>query len=207
MNLDYMIVSNFLDNPDKVRQSLIDQDLQFNVEGYFPGKRSCIPNEEYMKMIDEKLEKVLPFKFKHNMNTSSYSFQLCLEGQESWIHKDQSDWAGVLYLTPNAPMDSGTVIYSEKPNNNLRKSTERDKGEEMMESGTYVYQSPDESEIEPHLEGMEQEHDLISVVGNVYNTLLLIRGNAIPHKSNLAGFGDCLENGRLTQVFFFDIVK
>ena len=48
--------------------------------------------------------------------------------------------------------------------------------------------------------------DLISTVGNVYNRLGLWRGSQIPHRSNMTGFGDCLENGRLTQVFFFDEV-
>ena len=46
----------------------------------------------------------------------------------------------------------------------------------------------------------------MSVLGNVYNRLVLFRGREIPHRSNLVGFGDCLENGRLTQVFYFDEV-
>ena len=56
----------------------------------------------------------------------------------------------------------------------------------------------------------EEKHhldiDITAGISNVYNRLVLFRGGDIPHRSNLAGFGDCLENGRLTQVFFFDEV-
>ena len=52
----------------------------------------------------------------------------------------------------------------------------------------------------------EVKAEVMSVLGNVYNRLVLFRGGEIPHRSNLVGFGDCLENGRLTQVFYFDEV-
>tara|TARA_B100000965_G_C19194761_1_gene584723 strand:- start:41 stop:616 length:576 start_codon:yes stop_codon:yes gene_type:complete len=191
MNLDYMVISNFLDNPDKVRQSLIEQQLEFPFEGHFPGKRSSLPDEGYRKMVDEKLESILPFRYEHDMTTSTYCFQLCLEeDKNSWIHMDATDWAGVLYLTPNAPSDSGSLIYTEDTNGTLREANEK-------------YKDGDPTV----LEGMEQQHDLTTVISNEYNKLLLIRGNALPHKSNVGGFGDCLENGRLTQVFFFNIIE
>ena len=69
MNLDYMVISNFLDNPDKVRQSLIEQQLEFPFEGHFPGRRSSLPDEGYRKMIDEKLESILPFRYEHDMTS------------------------------------------------------------------------------------------------------------------------------------------
>ena len=177
MNIDCMIISDFLDNPDKVREFLIEEKVDFYRKGEdrFPGSRTSFADEGYQKMVNEKLDKILPFKWEMNMNTSSYCFQLCLEGDESWIHVDKTKWAGILYLTPDAPLDSGTIIYTEDFDNVLRETN-------AIPSTT-------------------------TMVGNVYNRLLLLRGYSLPHRSNIAGFGDCLENGRLTQVFFFDEVK
>ena len=193
MNIDCMIISDFLDNPDKVRESLIEQKVDFfhKDQSGFPGSRTTIPDLNYQKMVDEKLEKVLPFKFKQDEETSTYCFQLCLEGDESWIHVDKTKWAGILYLTPNAPIESGTLIYTEDYDSVLR-----DVNEKVRETG-------DDSLYKK----MKQEHEVTTMVGNVYNRLLLIRGYSLPHRSNVAGFGDCLENGRLTQVFFFDEVE
>tara|TARA_B100001250_G_scaffold248811_1_gene213908 strand:- start:207 stop:788 length:582 start_codon:yes stop_codon:yes gene_type:complete len=193
MNIDCMIISDFLDNPDKVRESLIEQKVDFfhKDQSGFPGSRTTIPDLNYQKMVDEKLEKVLPFKFKQDEETSTYCFQLCLEGDESWIHVDKTKWAGILYLTPNAPIESGTLIYTEDFDSVLR-----DVNEKVRETG-------DDSLYKQ----MKQEHEITTMIGNVYNRLLLIRGYSLPHRSNVGGFGDCLENGRLTQVFFFDEVE
>ena len=192
MNLDCIIVSDFLDNPDKVRESLIEQNVEFVIESKlgFPGKRTPKADEGYQQMVNEKLEKVLPFKFEQDLDTSTFQFQLCLEGDKSWVHVDKTDWAGILYLTPDAPIDSGTVIYTEDSNGVLRDTTAK-----VRETGDQsLYEKLDKPET-------------TTMIGNVYNRLLLLRGYSLPHRSDVPGFGDCLENGRLTQVFFFNEVK
>ena len=193
MNLDSIIVSDFLDDPDKVRESLIKQNVEFVIDmpEKFPGKRTLRADEGYQKMVEEKLDKILPFKGEMDMSSSTYCFQLCLEGDESWIHVDPTKWAGILYLTPDAPKDSGTVIYTE------------DYDKVMGETIKKVKETGDNSLYT----SVRNENEITTVVGNVYNRLLLLRGYYLPHRSNISGFGDCLENGRLTQVFFFDEVK
>ena len=101
MNIDCMIISDFLDNPDKVRESLIEQKVEFihREKGGFPGSRTTLADESYQKMVNEKLDKILPFKWEMDMDTSTYCFQLCLEEDESWIHVDKTKWAGILYLS------------------------------------------------------------------------------------------------------------
>ena len=83
-----------------------------------------------------------------------------MEGAETWIHKDDTEWAGVLYLSPNPPVDGGTVIFDE-------------------------------------------EENVVTMIGNVYNRLVIYRGDLF-HRSLKSGFGNSVETGRLTQVFFFD---
>ena len=179
MKLNTLIMDDFLDDPDGIRKFVLNSKIPFDRVGYFTGKRtSPVDNIDYQNMIIEKLERVLPFKIK--MWPLSFSFQLCLDRDETHLHLDPSDWTGVLYLTPNAPIDSGTLLFKEDVELK-KKLREDDVGGEMRAHVT-------------------------STLGNVYNRLVLLRGKEIPHRSNIPGFGDCLENGRLTQVFFFDEV-
>ena len=196
MNIDCMVISDFLDNPDQVSEFLIEEKVDFYRKGEdrFPGSRTSFADEGYQKMVNEKLDKILPFKWEmEKVNYSSYCFQLCLEGDKSWIHVDDTKWAGILYLTPNAPLLSGTLIYTEDSDNVLGKTNEK-----VKETGDKsLYKS------------MKHEYEITTVVGNVYNRLVLLRGYYLPHRSNgcISGFGDCLENGRLTQVIFFNEVE
>ena len=172
-------MDDFLDDPDGIRKFVLNSKIPFDRVGYFTGKRtSPVDNIDYQNMIIEKLERVLPFKIK--MKPLSFPFQLCLAGDETTLHLDPSDWTGVLYLTPNAPIDSGTLLFKEDVE--LKKKLRED-----------------------DVDGEVRAH-VTSTLGNVYNRLVLLRGKEIPHRSNIPGFGDCLENGRLTQVFFFDEV-
>jgi hypothetical protein len=182
MKLNTLIIDDFLDDPDQIRNLVIDSKVPFEKTGEVPhpGKRTVPTSDpDYKNMIVAKLHEVLPFKIKMRPNFS-FSYQLCLSHDETWVHLDPSDWTGVLYLTPNAPIESGTLLFKEDV--------------ELVKKLR-----------EPGGSG-ETKAEVMTVLGNVYNRLVLWRGSEIPHRSNLAGFGDCLENGRLTQVFFFDEV-
>ena len=178
MKLNTLIIDDFLDNPDEIRNFLIDNKVSFEKTGSYPGKRTPpVDNIGYQNMVIEKLNQALPFKIK--MDPLSFAFQLCLSDDETWVHVDPSDWTGVLYLTPDAPVESGTLLFK----------------------------ADDESMMKIRSEEKHQlDIDITAGISNVYNRLVLLRGKDIPHRSNVAGFGDCLENGRLTQVFFFDEV-
>ena len=205
MNIDSIIVSDFLDDPDAVRSWVIGNCekgfLNFNLKGNYPGKRTYqLANIDYRSMVESKLKQILPFKFKMDMEDSdTYAFQLCLENEMTWVHVDDfSDWAGILYLTPNAPLESGTLIYKEEYNPLLKKMSLKMK-ELAIKS---------EKEAKEYYSVMENSNitEFTTQVNNIYNRLLLLRGSCLPHRSNIPGFGNSLENGRLTQVFFFNEV-
>jgi len=160
MDINTIIIDNFLDYPDKVRESILQ--IPFETTGIFPGYRSDAADIDYQQMVKLKLKKIIEKDIKFRRDRDCFRFQLCLDGVESWIHKDDTEWAGVLYLTPDAPIDSGTGIFN-------------------------------------------QDKELITMIGNVYNRLVLYRGNLL-HRSIVSGFGDSVYNGRLTQVLFFDTI-
>lgn len=162
MDLNIIVIDNFLDHPDKVRESVLK--IDFPTTGSFPGKRSFRADSDYQRMVKNKLESIFNKELFFPVKFDSFCFQICLEDAESWVHTDEAEWAGVLYLTPDAPTGSGTGIYTKD----------------------------------------EKEAYLNTMLGNVYNRLVLYKGNKLPHRSMISGFGDSLENGRLTQVLFFN---
>ena len=164
MDRNVIVVDNFLDDPDRIRKIALDFDYS-NVQKNVPGVRSTNrAGGNYEEKVTEKFKEIFNSDIEWCWEQDSFCFQLCTEGTESWIHQDPvAEWAAVLYLTPNAPLDSGTGIY-ESPNS-----------------------------------------DMNVAVGNMYNRLVAYRGKMMYHRSIVPGFGDSLETGRLTQVFFFDV--
>ena len=164
MDRNVIVVDNFLDDPDRIRNIALSFDYS-NVQNNVPGVRSSSSaGGEYEDKVTEKFREIFNSDIEWCWEQDSFCFQLCTEGTESWIHQDPvAEWAAVLYLTPNAPLDSGTGIY-ESPNS-----------------------------------------DMNVAVGNMYNRLVAYRGKMMYHRSIVPGFGDSLETGRLTQVFFFDV--
>ena len=110
MNVNIVVADNFLSNPDHIREQAIKSD--YPITGSFPGIRSLAADGEYQMYMQQKIEGILGVSITEWV-MDSFCFQLCYDGADTWVHKDQSQWAGVLYLTPNAPMEAGTGIYKE----------------------------------------------------------------------------------------------
>ena len=204
MNVDCFIINDFLDDPDAVRDWVLEGNkkgyLPFDMEGSYPGIRTrMVGDKDYHYMIEEKLKKILPFKFKMDMEKStSYAYQLCLEGTYSSVHVDPTKWGGVLYLTPNPPLDSGTFLFKDSIADGLKELNSKIDDPNYTDEEKNRFMSEAKS-------SMDGSTEVTTVVRNVYNRMIIFRGGEVPHcKSH--GFGDCLENGRLTQVFFFDEV-
>ena len=113
------------------------------------------------------------------------AFQYTTEKDETWIHYDPTNWAAVLYLTPDAPLDSGTAIY--------------------MHNETKIYMLDRNN---PATDLNQDGRDLtkwvpIMQVANIFNRLIMYRGYYY-HRSMRPGFGQNQYNGRLFQTFFFN---
>ena len=170
-----IIVDNFLDYPDKVRESVLT--LDFHRTGPYPGLRSDHADLDYQNYVQTKIEHILNLEVTEWVQ-DSFCFQICLDDVKTWIHHDDSEWAGILYLSKNPPVGAGTGIYRHIP--------------------TGISTNSPLVDIEK-----EEEWELVTAIGNVYNRLALYRAD-LYHKSLIAGFGNSIETGRLTQTFFFN---
>ena len=179
MNVTTIVVDNFLENPDLVRESAMN--IKFDRPGNYPGMRSAPVDDGYRNYLQAKIENIIGKKTVDFDLAGGPRFQLCLEGDTSWVHTDDEEWSGILYLTPDAPLNSGTMILRYK------------------DTGVF-YRGPNlKDEI---LDNEIENWDPVTTVGNIYNRLILFKG-VLYHRSMVPGFGNDVKTGRLTQVFFF----
>jgi hypothetical protein len=193
-----IVVDNFYSNAMNTRNFILTQD--FSVKGNFPGNRTVSYATENLKEIIQKY--VEPFCGKitnfpcpksDNSNASEIyngAFQYTTSRDRSWIHTDKwNDWAGVLFMTPNAPVTAGTAFYRFKD------------GSMCEEDGKFLGNQEEVDRCSQDLTKWE----LVDQVGNVFNRLVLF--NAHRYHMSQDYFGDTKENGRLFQVFFFSTEK
>lgn len=193
-----IIIDNFYNNAMETRNYILTQD--FKVRGNYPGQRTRSFATNTLKNIIEPL--VMPFggKITHfpmpdetnklENNIYNGSFQYTTSRDRSWVHIDGfNNWAGVLYMTPDAPISAGTAFYKFKDGATCKKDAD------ILDNKT------DTDKYSQDLTKWEQ----IDRVGNVFNRLILFNSNR--YHMSLDYFGDSLEDGRLFQVFFFSTEK
>jgi|TARA_R110000744_G_scaffold140858_1_gene252166 hypothetical protein len=189
MNVQTYVIDNFYNNPDEVRQYAMEQDFQ--TIGNFPGKRTGNFVNEDIKQTIQNIIKPAAGNITNWETQYNGCYQLATSYDRSWIHCDATTgWAGVLFLTPNAPLTAGTAIYRHK--------------ETGLTSWKYNEHTKEENNTAaPLLETQDfTKWDLVDSFANVYNRLILYRGENF--HTSLDYFGTNLENGRLFQTFFFD---
>jgi hypothetical protein len=189
MRVNSLIIDDFYSNPYEVREFALQQ--EFQVRGNFPGERTeSFLNENIKETIQNIL---LPIAGEVTSWGGQYtgSFQYTTAKDRSWIHSDSyTDWAGVCYLTPDAPLSSGTGLFMHK---------------ETKLRGWKHYKDEEDDPIYEIVSTESQDYtkwDMVDRVGNVFNRLILYRSENF-HVS-LDYFGKDKEDGRLFQVFFFN---
>jgi hypothetical protein len=112
-----IIIDNFLEEPDRIREEALE--LTFTkAEPNSPGWKgfrclyTTMPGEELNELLRDKLNE-LDFKFNDSQLRCHFHYTVN-EDMSNTIHTDGVfDYAGVLYLTPNPPLNSGTVFYDD----------------------------------------------------------------------------------------------
>ncbi len=105
-----VVVDNFYSDPDWVRNYAMNN-LEFSPSGYHKGQRSS--DRFILNGTKEKFEEILGRKIT-NWNHDSYAngiFQYCTSQDPIVYHVDSQTYAAMVYLTPNAPLQTGTATY------------------------------------------------------------------------------------------------
>ena len=187
-----IVVDNFYKNPDLIRDYVMNN-LTFQSTTASRGKRS---NERFfVDGTKEELEKILGRKIL-NWESDEYSngiFQYCTSYDPIVIHADIQQFAGVVYLTPDAPLETGTKTYRSKVTGKKRFEDSFEEGvEETFRGISEDFNYYDKTQFET-----------VDEIANVYNRLVLWDAKAIHSASDY--FGDTINNARFFQLFFFDV--
>lgn len=176
-----IIIDDFYSNPDEVREFALQQ--EFSIKNNYPGQRTKSFLNESTK---EGLQKIVePFAGKvinwYEEDGGTGSFQYTTSLDRSWMHVDNfNSWAGVCYLTPDAPLSGGTGLFKHKKENTMY-DLSRPLGSESQDMTKW---------------------EMVDRIGNVYNRLVLYRADI--YHTSLDYFGSNLQDGRLFQVFFLN---
>lgn len=187
---DLIICDNFYNNVDDVRAYALKQD--FNVDGNYPGHRT----KSFLNQgIADYISKVVggEFEMPEDMSTTYCgAYQYTTARDRTWIHADGwNQWAGVVYLTPDAPVTGGTGIFRHKPTGAYKMPRLADGSRDEVLLDTINNDGQDYT-----------KWDLVDVVGNKYNRAVFYKGDLF--HASLDYFGKDINDGRLFQTFFFN---
>jgi len=199
---DYVIVkNNFFSNPEKVISLFNNQEF-YSAENY-PGKRTdnlleSKDNEvrQFALYFVEKLAKEIFIgihKFMIDVRFHINSVYENDQANQGWIHADDTDLAGVIYLTPSeVDFSSGTSIFLKNTQESFAVNDYKSRQE---------FNST-EKITDEYLNDLHNNHTMFTEsirVGNLYNRLIAYDSKLF-HRPNqyklLSG------NSRQTIVFF-----
>lgn len=183
---ELIVVDDFYENPDEVREIALNQNFEPDLR-YHKGKRT---STKFLAPGTKQLFESLLGRKITNWVEYEYNgiFQYCTAEDPLVYHSDTQSYAAAVYLTPNAPIETGTSFYRSKSHPDIRKTdVEKNINQEVFAGGYY-----DRTKFE-----------LVDTVGNVYNRLAIWNSKMIHSASEY--FGTDKYDSRLFHLFFFDI--
>lgn len=181
----FVVVDNIYEDPDSVREFALSQDFREH-PSYHKGRRTdtCFR----FPGLKERFEQILGAKIT---NWEKYGtngcFQYCIAGDQLVYHQDTQEYAGVLFLTPDAPPETGTQFFRSRLTKKMTSPIGSAEYNAVFKGGFLD----------------KTAFDAVDTVGNVYNRVVLFDAHMIHAATEY--FGTTKETGRLFQLFFFDI--
>ena len=185
---NFVAVGNFYKNPDYVREFALRQNMVAHPESH----KGCRTDDRFFAPnMKEVFEDVIGGKIAnwYNEGYCNGVFQHCTLNDPLVYHCDGQDWAGAIYLTPDAPYDSGTSFFAAKTTGD-RDCTDPDFDYDKVFHGDFL---------------SADRFDKVDEVGNIYNRLVIWNSRLIHAASSY--FGQNAKDGRLFHLFFFDLEK
>jgi len=189
-----VVVDDFYNYPDAVRAYALAQEYKGNLNNY-KGSRSI--NKMHFDGTKQAFEYILNKKITNWENhIHNDVFQFCVAQDSLVYHSDCQTYAAMIFLSPDAPVETGTSFYKSKNNGLMREPTEidcqaLDKSFEQLSIEMYNGNFYDKTRWE-----------LVNTVGNVYSRLVIFDAKRVHAASGY--FGDNIKNSRLFHIFFFD---
>lgn len=194
-----IVVDDFYKDPLLVRKMALSSQFEdvrgLNYPGFQSLKSFAAPAlvKSFSRITGEDLI-VSP----ENLTFGKFRVMLDSTGSRLKIHVDgDTDWTGLVYLNLPEQCQGGTAFYK-----HIRTGMSEVPTQEQIAAAGFTSWR----EMEKAVVGVDslnpQAWEMMDYVGMKFNRLVLFRGDKLFHAHTCA-FGDNLENGRLTQNFFF----
>jgi len=193
---DLVVVDNFYADPDSVRAYALSQEFKHN-EKYHKGartERSYIPN-----WVGAEFGRLLGTEVTEFVGATGV-FQYCVAKDNVVYHYDTQQYAAMVYLSPDAPLQTGTQTLKSKITGLMTAATDED--------ATRLGKSKEELDaLSFNSNNFYDSHnfEIVDRVANVYNRLVIFNAQAL--HSATSYYGDTKENGRLFHLYFFNVKK
>lgn len=170
------IIDNFYENPDDIR-----------THGLLTFSHKELPNlVKQVPFYKSKIEQIMhTYLGAFDKYESNGEFKLSLAGDSIIFNTMPNKYGGILFLTPNAPVNTGITLYRSKHTKSM--TITNDENKIVFKNGHL-----DSTEFEP-----------VDIIGNIYNRLVIFNTQMI--HAVTYNFGNNINNGRLVQIFAFDL--
>lgn len=195
----YLIVDDFLDNPEQLREMAAKLDYPVLPEKTnYPGRNAS--RRVTVEGMDAAVSNLVGEPLVPTPGTSHAKFRLTLgtDTGKAAVHIDGSHWSGILYLTLPEYCHGGTDFYRHLPSGMDHAPYNED---QLAAAGLDDFSEVGEKLLLADTNDPDKwEH--VMTLPMRFNRLVLFRPwlyhNAGP------GFGDSIENGRLIFPLFYD---
>ena len=198
--LPTMVFDSFYEDPDLVREFALDQHFFKGERGSWPGLRTELMhniNRPFFEMVMRKLLIALKDCGVTEFLELQTGFQIIEESYgRGWVHDDDPklNVAGVIYLNPDSPLGSGTVIYEDQAD------FDGDKYTKIFMNDVLVATPEERKQYDKYRQEQIAHFKPTVTIESVYNRCIIF--DPRNWHSAESFFGDTVHTGRLTQVFF-----
>lgn len=201
-NPHLLIIDKFYNDPIWVRELALIQDFNEDLKHY-KGKRTkerfLFPN------LKEEFERLLRVGITDWLNQPANGvFQITGYNDPLVYHSDSQQYAAAIYLTPDAPLGSGTSFWRDKTHGLRRPSTHP---LEAYRFTTDAERAKVEKDVYNQHNFVHSDNwELCDRVGAVFNRLVIWDAKMIHSASSYQGLeSDSPDKARLVQLFFFNV--
>jgi hypothetical protein len=195
LKFPFVCVDNFYPDPYKIRDFALEQNFTKTTKGGFPGKRTKGIEELDIKLFNYFNARLFSifydFDFEKLNWTVNTTFDINKNESEGYIHTDgNSTFVGLIYLSPEANLKSGTNFFIKNQNYNQDYMGVEDK--------VNYFKNNTEENKERYLKSKEQHNNMFTQsmeIKNVFNRLIAY-DPSIYHAP-----AEIYEQERLIQVF------
>lgn len=195
-----IVIDNFYQDPDLVREFALDQEFFKGDRGSWPGVRTELLHTLNRDFFDIFLKKILQVLKTYGFN-EIYELQTGFQSIDEtygrgWVHDDDPklNMAGIIYLNPNPPLGTGTTIYNDAPDFNGERYSQ------LFMNDVLVATPEERTAFAKYREEQISYFTPNTIIDNVYNRLVMFDSRCWHSADNF--FGVEKHDARLTQVFF-----